>query len=610
SKFGIISLGGTVITACPVATATNGARRDLVCTGQLSPTNGRLNNNYLFRPDGTLVRDTPTIDLRPTGGGILGGPTASGVEGAMLLPGLDRINVNLLSHFEVSSAFEPYIEAKYVKITANQTSTQPTFVNGRLTPTFYLDNPYLTDQARTLIQQINGLSPTNTTGAFTFFRFNNDLGTRAEQHERQTYRAVVGARGTLIDTGNWNYDAFVNYGRTDTYYETGGNVDIRKFNNAANAVRDPVSGQIVCRINADASTTNDDPSCRPLNLFGEGAPLTTPEGAAYALYTSSRKQWAEQFNAFYSVSGDTSGFLRLPGGPVGLAFGVEYRREDYFSAYDDFTKGEYAPGQSNTFLNSIQDSNPDAVSVTEAFGEIRVPILADIPFAQELSVEASGRASKYNFLSDAVYAYNVAAIYSPVRGLRLRASYAQATRAPNLAELYGGTSQTFANSFTDPCSQTVIDQDPNRARNCAAAGIPTTITLPDGQVVPWTNAPTSGILGTNGGNALLEPEVSRSFVLGGVFAPRFLPGFSVTVDYYNIEIKQAIDSISPQALVNRCYDDPGGLNNPFCAQVIRRRSTDPIADFTFAGQQGRRFAGFPDFNIGLEGNGFTNGPFN
>lgn len=610
SKFGIISLGGTVITACPIATATNGARRDAVCTGQLSPTNGRINSNYVFLPNGSLVRDTPTIDLRPTGGGVLGGRTASGVEGAMLLPGLDRVNVNLLSRFEVSSAFEPYIEAKYVKVTANQTSTQPSFVNGRLTPTFFLDNPYLGDQARSTIRLLNGLSATDNTSAFTFFRFNNDIGTRAEQHERQTYRAVVGARGTLIDTGDWSYDAFVNYGRTETYYETGGNVDIRKFNNAANAVRDPVSGQIVCRINADASTTNNDPSCRPLNLFGEGAPLTTPDGIAYVLYTSSRKQWAEQLNAVYSVSGDTSGFLRLPGGPVGLAFGVEYRREDYFSAYDDFTKGEYAPGQSNTFLNSIQDSNPDAVSVTEAFGEIRVPILADMPFAQELSIEASGRASKYNFLRDAVYAYNVAGIYSPVRGLRFRASYAQATRAPNLGELYAGTSQTFANSFTDPCSQTVINQDPNRARNCAAAGIPTTITLPDGQVVPWTNAPTSGILGTNGGNALLEPEVSRSFVLGGVFAPRFLPGFSITVDYYNIEIKQAIDTITPQALVNRCYDDPGGINNPFCAQVIRRRSTDPIADFTFAGQQGRRFAGFPDFNIGLQGNGFTNGPFN
>ena len=611
SKFGIISLGGTVITACPVATATNAARRAAVCTGQLTPTNLRINSNYVFLPNGTLVRDTPDIDLRSTGGGVLGGLTASGVEGAMLLPGLDRVNVNLIGHYDFSDAFKPYVEAKYVRVTANQTSTQPTFVNGRLTPTFYLDNPYLSEQARSTIRLVNGYAANNTTGAFNFFRFNNDIGTRAEQHQRETYRAVVGARGTLLDTGNWNYDAFFNYGRTETYYETGGNVDIRKFNAAADAARDPVTGQIVCRINIDANPNNNDPSCRPINLFGENAPKTTPDGINYVLVTSSRKQWAEQINAAYSISGDTSGFFRLPGGPIGIAMGVEYRREDYFSAYDPFTKGEYLPSQSNTFLNAIQDSNPDAVSVTEAFGEIRIPLLAGRPFFEELTIEGSGRVSKYNFLDDAVYAYTIGAIYSPIRDVRLRATFAQATRAPNLAELYAGTSQTFANSFTDPCSQTVINQDPNRVRNCAAAGIPTTITLPDGQTVPWTNAPTSGILGTNGGNVNLQPEVSKSFTAGAVFTPTFLPGFSLSVDYYNIRIREAIDTITPQALVNRCYDDPVGINNPFCALVNRRRTPgDNIADFTFAGQQGRRFAGFPDFNIGITGNGFVNQPFN
>jgi outer membrane receptor protein involved in Fe transport len=157
----------------------------------------------------------------------------------------------------------------------------------------------------------------------------------------------------------------------------------------------------------------------------------------------------------------------------------------------------------------------------------------------------------------------------------------------------------------------VIDQDPNRRRNCAAAGIPTTITLPSGEVRPWTNAPTSGILGTNGGNELLDPEISHSFTVGAVLQPRFLPGLSLSVDYYNIRIKEAINTITPQALVNRCYDDPGGIDNEFCALVNRRRTPgDAIADFTFAGQQGRRFAGFPDFNVGIVGNGFTNAPFN
>ncbi len=604
NTFGIISLGGAVQTACQ-ATA-GAARRAAVCTGQSSPTGGLLSNPYVFQPDGTLVRDNPAIDNRPVGGGVFGGRTATGVEGAMLLPGLTRANFNLIAHYDVSDAFKPYVEAKYVHITANQTSTQPTFVNGRLLPTFSTANPYLTDQARATLGTI--LAPGAT--SFSFFRFNNDIGTRAEDHKRDTYRIVVGARGDLLDTGNWSYDAFVNYGRTETFYATGGNVDIQKFNRAADAVRN-TAGQIVCRVNADASTTNDDASCRPINLFGEGAPQTTPDGVNYVLANSSRTQWAEQWNALYSVSGDSSGFLRLPGGAIQTAFGVEYRREDYYSAYDAFTRGEYAPGQSNTFLNAFAISDAPATSVFEAFGELRVPLLADLPFIHELTLEGSGRVSKYNFLRDSVYAWTAGGIWAPVSDLRLRLTYSRAVRAPNLADLYAGTSQTFANNFIDPCSQDVINQEPNRARNCAAAGVPTTITLPDGSTRPWTNAPTSGILGTNGGNPNLAPEVSHNFTVGAVFQPRWVPGLSLTVDYYNIRINQAINSITPQQLVNRCYEDPVGLDNAFCGLVSRRRDAgNTIADFTFAGQQGRRFTGFPDFNVGIVGNGFTNNSFN
>ncbi|ONF95859.1 TonB-dependent receptor domain-containing protein [Sphingomonas jeddahensis] len=605
NTFGIISLGGMVITSCPAASATNAALRAAVCTGQSSPTGGLLSNNYAFLQDGSLVRDIPAIDNRNVGGGVFGGRSASGVEGAMLLPGLERANFNLMGHYDVSDAFQPFFEAKYVRITANQTSTQPTFVNGRLSPAFSLNNAFLTDQARATLR---GILPAGATN-FNFFRFNNDIGTRAEDHKRETYRFVAGARGDLVDSGNWKYEASVNYGRTETYYETGGNIAVQRFNRATNAVRN-AAGQIVCAVNADASTANDDPACRPINLFGEGAPQTTPDGIAYVLADSSRKQWAEQFNALYYVSGNSADWFSLPGGPVQVAFGAEYRREDFFSGYDEFTKGEYAPGQSNTFLNAIQDSNGPATSVFEAFGELRIPLLADLPFVHELSLEGNGRVSKYNFLSDPVYTWNAGGVFAPIPDIRFRVNYGKSVRAPNLDDLYGGTSQTFANNFIDPCSQDVINQDPNRARNCAAAGVPTTITLPDGTVRPWTNAPTSGILGTNGGNSLLEPETSYSFTVGAVLQPRFLPGFSLTVDYYNIRINNAIDVISPQQLVNRCYDDPVGLNNQFCPLVNRRRSADGIADYTFAGQQGRRFAGFPDFNVGIVGNGFTNSPFN
>ena len=604
-NFGIISLGGTLNPACPAATATNAAQRAAVCTGQLSNTGGRLADSYVFLEDGSLVRDRPSLDLRPIGGGRFGGLTATGVEGAMLLPGLERIATNLLARYEFSPAAEVFFEGKYVKTTNNQTSTQPTFVNARLSPTFFLDNPYLTDAARNTIRLINGIPSTNTTAAFTMFRFNNDIGTRAEDHERETFRIVGGVRGQFGANDNWRYEVALNYGKTETYYQTGGNVDVAKFNNAANAVRNS-AGQIVCRINADAITTNDDPACRPINLFGQGAPLTTPDGLAYVLYTSERNQWAKQFDATAYIAGDTSGFFELPGGPVGIAIGAEYRTEDAFSGYDPLT----ASGA--TFLNSFADFDPKKLKVKEAFAELRFPLLSGVPFAEELTIEGAARVADYSNANKAVWAYNLGAVWSPVSDIRLRVSYARSVRAPDLGDLYTAASQTFANNLVDPCSQTVINQNPNRVRNCAAAGIPTTYTLPDGSVVPWTNVATSGLPGINSGNELLKPEIGKSLTVGGVIQPSFLPGFTLSVDYYRIKIEDAINSLVGQAIINRCYDDPVSIDNPFCSVVFRRPNNpaNSIESYTFVGQSGRRFAGFPDFALGTTGIGFISQPFN
>src|SRR5690606_18992100 len=118
-----------------------------------------------------------------------------------------------------------------------------------------------------------------------------------------------------------------------------------------------------------------------------------------------------------------------------------------------------------------------------------------------------------------------------------------------------------------------------------------------GSTIPWINRPSSGISGISGGNPNLQPEVGKSWTIGAVLQPRFIPGLSVTIDYYDIKIEQAINSLVGQSIINRCYDDPVGINNPFCDAVFRRTSSDPLVAHTFAGQAGRRFDGFPDFNL-------------
>ncbi|MGQ0589064.1 MAG: TonB-dependent receptor domain-containing protein [Sphingosinicella sp.] len=611
-NFNIIGLGGTVLTSCAAANPANPLvtlRRSLVCTGDRTPTaagpntGAELSDNYFFFPDGTLRRNELALDLRQFGGGTFGGFGASGVEGAQLAPGLERFAVNLLLNADISSAIQPFLEIKQVWITSQQTSTQPTFINATLNPVFRTDNPFLSQQARNTINQISGL-PLGTLQSFLFFRFNNDIGTRAEDHERSTFRAVAGVRGELATTGNWNYEVAFNYGRTETFYETGGNVDIARFNAASNAAVGP-GGSIVCRINIDANPNNDDPACRPINLFGFGAPATTPDGLDYVLYTSSRNQWAEQINATAFISGDTSGFFELPGGPIGVVFGLEYRREDAFSDYDDFTQS------GATFLNAISEFDPPAIELREAFGEIRIPILRDRPFFHELTIEGAARYSDYSS-TGGVWAYNIGAIWSPVRDLRFRGGYARSVRAPNLGDLYATRSQTFANGLVDPCSQTVINQDPNRVRNCAEAGIPTTIVV-DGVTQPWINTPASGVSGFNQGNIDLQPEVGTSWTVGAVIQPRWIPGLAISIDYYDIRITEAIAGLSGQAIINRCYDDPVSINNPFCAAVFRRRTPgDPLTDFTFEGQGDRNFPGSsqPQIVFPRLGPAFLNQPFN
>lgn len=586
--------------SCASTTTVDGR----VIPGSFSPTGGGLNHFWSFDPTGTrLVRSVPTADLRSVGGGVIGGLGSTGLEEAQLLPELERMVGNVFVNFEVSSAFNPFLEAKFVRINSKQTSTQPTFSTGLLRSTFRLDNPFLTPEARQQIIAINGLDPSaaavlNGSQTFSSFRFNYDLGTRAEDHERETYRVVLGARGEISSRGNIRYELAGSWGRTTTFYETGGNVNIDRYNFATDAARD-ANGNIVCRINLNPATR--DPSCVPLNPFG----FNTASQAAkdYVLSVSSREQWAEQINAVGYISGDTDGLFKLPGGPVGWVVGAEYRREDAFSAFDPLTVS------GATFLNAIGAFDPPAQSVVEGFAELRIPILANVPFAEELTIEGAARGSKYNTRNDLIWAYNGGIVYSPIRDLRLRASYGRAVRAPNIGDLFSTASETFLNGLVDPCSQNVIDLNPNRARNCAAAGIPTTIVV-NGDVRPWTNVAASGISGINRGNPDLEPETSDSITIGAVFQPRFIRGLTLSVDYYNIKVNQVISGLAPQTIINQCYDDPVGLDNPFCRAVFRRSTNDPLTNFTFDGQLNRRFDGVPDIDLPRIGPSFINQPFN
>lgn len=555
--------------------------------GAIDPASSAARRYLRFGPDGNIFVDTPDRGFSSVGSGNQQGGEGSTLRNTgQLAAGLKRYAINLLAHYDISDAFRPFVEAKYVHVDAVQEG-QPSFFQGSI-PGFFgggsnlrCDNPFLTSQAFATLRSYGICGATPDATPFAISRFNTDFGGRGELHDRDTFRVVGGVEGTFND--DWTYEISLNYGRLKTkmrslnnlvLFDEDGNDD--GFLLALDATRN-AAGQIVCRVNADADPTNDRPDCVPINVFGTGAP--SQAALDFVNTTAIRKEKAEEFVALASIGGDLSQLFELPGGPIGFALGAEYREEKAYSFYDDLT------ASGGTFLNAIQPFFPPKLSVKEAFGEISIPLLANMPLAEELTVGAAARVSDYNTSAGTVWAYNVQGLYAPIPDIRLRAAYARSVRTPTQSDLFSPLSQNF-NQLTDPCDSQNIGNNPNRAANCAAAGVPTTVnaataaacagTAFNGPVgSPWVNctARTSSTSFRSGGNPTLQNEIGKSLTLGAVFEPRFLPGFNFTVDYYKIKVESLIATLGAQTIINLCYDSPTGINNQFCATVNRDGAT-------------------------------------
>jgi outer membrane receptor protein involved in Fe transport len=580
--------------------------------------------NFLFQPNGSLIPQTGLrVGLGPTGS-FINGNGYTGREGQLLTftPNLDRLSFNVIGHFEVSPAFVPFFEAKYVKTIAQGSVSGPFFsqgqtlgdgiaVSGLADRSFInsgagnavnregirLDNPYLSGTARQAIQAqllaaVNGNINPNTGTLFTTgvtaaqaaanrqaaidqinagtFRFSLrrnylDLGIRDERLVRETYRIVGGVRGSFND--DWSYELSANYGEFKERNTIVGNVNRQRFL-LANDTTTNAAGQIVCRSQVDSRYAGTDrggnPSqlaadiaaCVPLNPFGEGS--VSQAARNYLLVNSFAEGKITQFDAMGYVAGDLSQLFELPGGPIGFSVGGEYRRETNFYDLDDLTQAGYA------FYNAIPTLNPPtAFEVKEAFGEIRIPLLANLPFIKEFTISGSGRVADYKGSTGTVYAYSGDAVYRPVEGLTFRGTYARSVRAPNLGELYSSQSQNFAPGFTDPCSaRNLATGSANRVANCNAAGRPAS----------YDYVYSSSLEIRSGGNPDLQAETSDSYTAGILVSPRQIPGFSVSADYYDITVNGLIASTgTPQQIANLCYDS-ATLDNPFCSLFQRAGS--------------------------------------
>ncbi|MEO1729818.1 MAG: TonB-dependent receptor [Pseudomonadota bacterium] len=324
-----------------------------------------------------------------------------------------------------------------------------------------------------------------------------------------------------------------------------------------------------------------DGSCAPLNLlnptdFGQAA-------LDFAFLDLKRDTVIEQQQFLAVLAGDTEHLFELPGGPVGFAAGFEWRRDDSQFTRDSLESIE-ARVIENVNAPLFDSPNPpgQGIRVWELFGEVRLPILGDMPFVENFEVTAAGRYSDYNTIGT-TETYSFGAQYSPVEWFTLRGTLSRAVRAPNIGELFAPQGIATIGVNADPCDDgNINDGTANRAANCA-------LFVVDG--FSSDDFLTAFSTGTSGGNPNLTEETSDSLTIGGVFNPSGLFGGAldnlvVIVDYYDIEIEDAVGTLTGAQIAAACVDLPD-INNQFCDAIER----DP--------NRGGAIVGFTSGNINL-----------
>ncbi|MEM9300503.1 MAG: TonB-dependent receptor [Pseudomonadota bacterium] len=285
------------------------------------------------------------------------------------------------------------------------------------------------------------------------------------------------------------------------------------------------------------------PNCTPVNIVGEGA--LTQEMLDFVTFIQKDESEQELFDFTANLVGDFNGFAA---GDIGWAVGYEYREEEGFFVPDAVvSSGETAGVPASPTAGKFD--------VNEVYGEVVVPLLADMPGADRLDFSAAFRWSDYElFGSDTVF--GLGANWAPTENFLVRASFNEGLRAPNIGELFN-TGSRFDSSINDPCS----NADPADAANCAALGVP-----PDFVTIN----PQIGV--TTGGNADLQPETSDTFTVGFVWdiaaadSWDSVEALTIEANYYDIEIDDAIQAPNAQDLVNGCVNT---LEPIFCDAVTR-----------------------------------------
>nr|MCU0882972.1 TonB-dependent receptor [Hyphomonadaceae bacterium] len=528
---GIFTINCTGFATGAALNACNARRFNLTSLG------GPPSNNAIaFREDGTVT--VPPLS------------TNQSRFGAFINPS-ERVNVALFGKFTISPMFELYGRYQDAAIMSESQNVPVAVSVGFPLATPVLirrDNPYLTPALLAVFNPVFNRNLDGTPGGtdavlMTVSRTLTELGPRIDETERTMTQTVFGLRGEL--GGGVRYDIV----RID-----GENTEVVTRFNAGLAARVPQAANARL-VNGVAQCVDTSNGCVPANLFGPNS--LSPEAAAWIAADpfNFNTRVREQSVASATFSGDTIGLFEAPGGPIGWAIGIERRKE---FASTDFGP----PAKLGLTLHAAGPRLAQAVnySLDEMFAEIKVPLLADLPFIRTLEVEGAYRLTDHSQAGD----YDTSKVgfnWAINDSFRIRGSQQTIVRGANPGELFNLINfPALPTTTLDPCADVAAPQA--TLAICDAAGAP----------APGYSPNILNAITPQGGDPNILPETGETTTFGFVLAPRALPGLSIIVDRYDITLDNAISGVSAVERLNFCYNIFRDLDSPICKSISR----DPV----------------------------------
>lgn len=449
----------------------------------------------------------------------------------------ERYTIGGYADYDFSNGHTAYVEATFVNNrVANELAATP--VTGTFQVNIAAVTPFVSASDVTALRQLDAIAATgNTVGdgvvPLALQRRALETGSRNSLDERNAFRLLTGVRGPIIN--DFNYDLYYSYARTRNANVQAGNISRSAFQ---------------AGLNGTASA---------INIFGPGT--LTPEQVGQISILAQNGD----ISVLQVVNGSVSGSLfnfGMGADNVGIAVGAEYRK----------LSSQFIP---DTALSSgdvigfnAGDPTAGSYDVKEAFAELRVPIISGQPFFHTLEVEGAVRYSDYSLDAvGGVWTYAGQARWAPVRDITFRGQYQRSVRAPNVGELFGGQAVDFPQA-TDPCAQPAAATNATVRNLCLATGVPAAAI---GQSTTQLNQQIQSVVG---GNPNLQEEVSDSYTGGVVIRPSFLPGLSITADYFNIKIENTISTLGGglSNTLNLCYNDIQDVNSVYCQVLLGTRN--------------------------------------